>query len=176
MATVNIGGALYEAFGDVVEANVYLAGDVMRAASWAALTDEAKARGLVSATRLMQTLPWVGDAPTTLAAPEAVKEVSFMLAHDLATNPELFADASGSSNVKSVKAGSASVEFFRPVEGGPLIPTALWRLLQTAGFVASDLDGRETVEGALVTGISGGCRPYYGRPSWDYPIAAEDHL
>lgn len=174
MATVDIGDEVYSTFGDVFEADTFLGGDVMRAASWAALTEEARSRGLVSATRMLLALPWCDDPPGYDDAPEVVKEVSFMLAHDLVLKPKLFADATGNTNVKSVKAGSASVEFFSPVVGGPPIPKALWDQLNAAGLVC--LGGSGTLnDGPFVSGISDGCRPLGGRYPWDWPVAALDY-
>lgn len=173
MAKVDIDDESYDSFIDVERADVYLAGDIMRSTGWALANETARARALVSATRLLLTLPWV-EEPSIAAAPAVVQQVAAMLAADLLASPDLFADASGSSNVKSVRAGSASVEFFRPVEGGPFIPAGLWRLLLTAGLVSGTSDGDSTA-GPLVTGLWGGRRPLFGRPTWDYPVAAEDH-
>lgn len=173
MATVDIGDEVYSTFGDVFEADTYLGGDVMRAASWAALTGDAKPRGLVSATRMLLTLPWCDAPPGYDDAPEVVKEVSFMLAHDLVLKPKLFADATGDSNIKAVKAGSASVEFFSPVAGGPPIPKALWNQLLASGLVC--LGGTSSLDGPFVSGISDGCRPLGGRYPWDWPVAAGDY-
>jgi hypothetical protein len=180
-----IGSAEFQAYQDVAGATAFLAGDVARAAPWGLLNDDARGRGLVSATRLMRGLPWAGAAPDPAADPEdlppEVAEVCAMLACDLATRPRLFADASGDSNVKVAKAGSASVEFFAPVAGGPLIPAALWRLLLSAGLVAGTAAGAATrwpddsPAGGVYAG-GRGCRPEQGRRA-DYSregYAAED--
>jgi hypothetical protein len=164
MAKVDIGTESYDAFIDVDRASVYLAGDILRATNWALANDDAKARALVSATRLLLGLPW-REQPAFVATPDVVQQVTAMLAADLLAEPELFSDASGSSNVKSVRAGSASVEFFRPVEGGPLIPAALWRMLVAAGLVATATGDGDVTAGALVTGLNSPHRPYCGRYS-----------
>lgn len=176
MPQIELGGVLHNAFADVAFADGYLAGDVMRAAPWALRNAEAKGRGLISATRMMLQLPWCDDAvPAFDGAPDAVKEVTAMLASDLLAKPKLFADASGSSNVKTAKAGSAQVEFFRPVEGGPMIPNALWTQLLNAGLVCGPDLGDGLNDGAFVTGICEGTRPLGGRYACDYPIAAQDY-
>lgn len=176
---VTIGAVTFDAFADKAYADAFLAGDVLRAASWALLNDDAKGRGLVSGTRMMVALPWLDPIPDPADdgtnIPDVVKQVASMLAADLTAKPRLFADASGGSNVKSVKAGSASVEFFSPVEGGPAIPLSLWRMLVDAGLVGSGLADPDTLDGAIVHGISCGRRPLNGRPAWDYPIAAQDY-
>ena len=175
MPKVDIGAEVYDSFISLDRANVYLAGDILRAVPWGLANDDARGRGLVSATRLLQSLPWVDPAPTVAAAPDVVQQVTAMLAADLVAKPKLFADASANSNVKSAKAGSASVEFFRPVEGGPLIPSALWRMLLTAGLVASTSGSDDATAGALVTGLGGRRRPLCGRIAGDYEISAADH-
>ena len=173
---VTIGSHEFDALTTVERAGAFLTGDVARAAGWALRQPEAQGRGIVSATRMMLALPWLeGKAPDPKAdeQPAVIEEVAAMLAADLLAKPRLFADASGNSNVKTAKAGSASVEFFSPVKDGPPIPTALWRLLLAAGLVgspSSDDDGTET--GAYVSGASDGCRPWegryadYGRDGW----------
>lgn len=176
MALIDVGaGNQQPSYADVAFANAYLAGDVMRAAPWALKNAEAKARGLVSATRMLVALPWCDAAPAHDVAPVVVKEVTAMLASDLLEKPRLFADASGSSNVKTAKAGSAQVEFFHPVEGGPPIPAALWNLLRTADLVCMPGDGESLNAGAEFSGICEGTRPLGGRYRWDYPIAAADY-
>jgi hypothetical protein len=166
----------YDSFISVEDATTFLVGDVARAAGWALRNADAKARGLVSATRMLIGLPWCDGVPDLDAAPAVVQEVTAMLAADLLAKPRLFADATGNSNVKSVKAGSASVEFFSPVAGGAPIPRALWDMLLAADLVCltDDLDEALT-DGPFVSGISDGCRPLYGRYPWDWPVAEADY-
>ena len=59
MAKVTIGTDDYDAFADLEFANAWLAGDILRATVWATKNDDAKGRGLVSATRMMLALPWL---------------------------------------------------------------------------------------------------------------------
>lgn len=173
MPTVDIGTETYDVFADQDFADKFLAGDVMRATVWALRNDDTKARGLVSATRMLVGLPWCDAVPGFDDAPEVVKEVTAMLASDLLAKPKLFADATGNSNVKSAKAGSASVEFFSPVDGGPPLPTSLWNMLLNAGLMCPGSSSAVN-EGAYVSGISDGCRPLGGRFPWDWPIAEQD--
>lgn len=176
MATVTIGTTDYDAFEDIAGADEYLAGDIARATAWALLNDEAKGRALVSATRMMLSLTWCDTAPDpAVDQASPIPEVAAMLAADLAAKPKLFADASGNSNIKSAKAGSASIEFFSPVDGGPPLPKALWDLLANAGLVCVGTDTDATLDGAIPTGTSDGCRPLYGRYPWDWPIASADY-
>ena len=151
---VTIGTTEYQAFQSVEGADEYLGGDISRATSWALANNDAKGRALVSATRMMIALPWCAETPDPAEDQQSpIPEVAAMLAADLNANPALFADASGASNIKSAKAGSAQIEFFSPVDGGPPIPKALWTLLLTANLVC--LDG--------------------GRFPWDWPIASVDY-
>lgn len=173
---VTIGTHEFDALTTVEKAGVFLAGDVARAAGWALRQPDAQGRGIVSATRMMLALPWLeGKAPDPKAdeQPAVIEEVAAMLAADLLAKPRLFADASGNSNVKTAKAGSAQVEFFAPVEGGPMIPMALWRQLLNAGLVCNGAGSDDGLtSGAYVSGASDGCRPWegryadYGRDGW----------
>jgi hypothetical protein len=163
---VEIGEFEFDALTTVDNASRFLAGDVARATIWALKQADPRARGIVSATRMLLTLPWCGTPPDPTAPeqPDVVQEVTAMLACDLLAKPKLFADASGNSNIKSAKAGSAQVEFFAAVEGGPPIPSALWKMLLAAGLLCppgADDDGANA--GAYVSGASDGCRPYEGR-------------
>lgn len=179
MATISLGGNDYPSFISIADAAIYLAGDVSRAPAWALLAEAAQQRALISATRMLLALPWCDVTPDPADdanTPQVVKDVTAMLASDLGSKPKLFADASGSSNVKSVKAGSASVEFFSPVVGGPPLPKALWMLLLNAGLVCLPSSGSIVNDGAIVSGIMGSeCRPIGGRPRWDWPLACEDY-
>lgn len=177
MATIALGGNDYDSFITVEDATIYLVGDVSRAAGWVLLSGDAQKRALISATRMLLTLPWCDEVPDPSVDPAepVIAEVSAMLGADLAAKPKLFADATGNTNVKSVKAGSASVEFFSPVAGGAPIPMALWNRLLTAGLVCLGSDAATVNDGAYVSGISDGCRPLGGRYPWDWPLAAADY-
>jgi hypothetical protein len=174
MASIDVGDFTFDAFVDVDFADEFLTGDVARSVAWAAKNDDAKGRGIVSATRMLLALPWCDTAPTFDDPPAVVKEVTAMLAADLLAKPKLFADASGNTNVKSVKAGSASVDFFSPVVGGPPLPRALWDMLLNADLVCL-ASGGSVNDGPFVSGAASGCRPLYGRQPWDWPVAAADY-
>lgn len=138
MPTVTIGGVDYPAFTDVATANTYLAADFARAAKWAARTDDQKGQGIVSATRVLMSLFAQSSCvatPTTDVPTQPVMDVTAMLAADGLAKPALFADASGNSNIKSAKAGSAAVEYFRTDGGLPPLPIAMWSILRTAQLV-----------------------------------------
>lgn len=174
---IDIGAESYPSFADPDFATAFLAADVARAAGWATRTPEAQARGLISATRLVLRLPLIGAPDPAVAEaadiPVVLQEVTAMLAADLLAKPRLFSDASGSSNIKSVKAGSASVDFFSPVAGGPPLPPDVWAMLLNAGLVAST--GSE-LEGPMFSGLDACLRPLGGRyPRDDWPCVASDY-
>lgn len=179
MVAITLGGNNYDSFISEADATIYLAGDIIRAAPWALLAADAQRRALISATRLLMTMPWCDvDSPPdpsgdAASIDDTVEEVCAMLAADLAAKPKLFADASGNSNVKSAKAGSAQVEFFSPVEGGPPIPRSLWDRLNAAGLVC--LGSTSAIDGPTVSGICDDARPLWGRYPWDWPVAAADY-
>jgi hypothetical protein len=176
MATVTIDGSDYQAFQTVPGADVYLAADYSRAAGWAALSADQKGQALVSATRLMLLLPWVGDTPDPAVDQDSpIPEVASMLAADIAAKPALMADASGASNIRSVQAGSARVEFFSPSDSGLPIAQALWDLLLAADLIAGPAEGDIAFGAPYPHGTSEGVRPLYGRYPWDWPIAAQDY-
>lgn len=130
MPDIDVGDFTYSTYADVEFADEYLSADVERATTWMARSELDKGRGLVSATRLLQRMGWAsGEAPSTDAAPSPVPEATSMLAADILTTPALSSGSGTGSNTKRVKAGSAEVEFFRPVEGTPL-PQAVWDLLR----------------------------------------------
>jgi hypothetical protein len=179
MPSIDLGGNAYDSFITVADATIFLAGDVSRATAWALLNADAQKRALISATRMMLYLPWCDETPDPTVDPVdpiLIAEVTAMLGADLAAKPKLFADASGNTNVKSVKAGSAQVEFFSPVVGGPPIPMSLWNRLHSAGLMClGDSAGTAGTDGPYVSGASDGCRPLYGRPPWDWHVAIEDY-
>jgi hypothetical protein len=96
-----------------------------------------------------------------------------MLAADLLAKPRLFSDASGNSNVKIAKGGSAQVEFFQPVKGGPALPRALWDMLALAGLVGLAVESE--LAAPFISGTNAGQRPLGGRcPIDDWPWVEQD--
>lgn len=178
MPMITINGKDYASYASVAYADEYLAADIARAAAWDAIEDDdQKGRALISATRMLLTMPWCEAAPDpTVDQDEPIPSVTAMLAADLTANPDLFADASGNSNIKRAKAGSAEVEFFSPVDGGPPLPLALWNRLLATGLMCPNGSGGDLIlDGALPSGTSGCDRPLGGRFPWDWPIAEQDY-
>ncbi len=164
MPSVTIGGKDYPAFISVDDADSYLAADSQRAAKWALLQPDAKGRAIVSATRYLlgRITTWCPPVPdpTSDTIPEPLADVTAMLAADGAAKPALFADASGNSNVKVAKAGSAQVEFFTPGQiAKPPLPIAMWSTLLAAKLVGCSSVGGVT-DGGFVSGSDYRRDPY----------------
>lgn len=130
MASITISANTYSSFASVAEADQYLAADMSRYSAWAALSADNKGRALITASRYLAGLDWVGGVPGYDTPPAAVVEATALFAADIAAKPSLGNDASTGSNVKKVKGGEAEVEFFRPTLGAAL-PPYLLRLLGT---------------------------------------------
>lgn len=173
---VTIGGHDYDSYADVDFATVFLGADIARATGWALLNPDTQGRGLVSASRLLLGLPWCVDPvplPTDADQNPVIQQAASMLAADLIAKPRMFADASTNSNVKAVRAGSASVDFFRPVEGRPPLPMAIWKMLLNAWLVGC-VDGGDG-GGPVVSGITTCDRPLGGRGFDDWPWTQLDY-
>lgn len=178
MPLIDLGGNDYPSYADTAEADIALAADILRAGTWATRSDDTKKRALVSATRMMLYMPWCDPAPDPSAAgplDATLIYVTSALAEDLAAKPRLVRGGSANSNVKNVKAGSAQVEFFGPVAGAPPIARELWDQLVAAELLCLGTGDVDPWAGAIVTGICGEVRPYEGRYSTEYWIAAMDY-
>lgn len=169
MPVLVISGNNYEVYADAAYADAYLAADVARSSVWAALTNDDKSKALVSSTRLLLRQNWLsGEAPATDAAPDAVKDATCLLAADIAVKPTLADTGSTSSNVKSVGAGSARVEFFAPVPGAPL-PAAVWTLLRE--LLGAPSDGDASLDS---TAYGSSCQPSRFDPT-DYTLVGNTY-
>lgn len=170
MTTVTISGNAYDVYVSDSDATTYLAADFGRASAWAALTDDQRKIAVVSATRLIDRQRWVGaktDSDQALAfprtgltdadgnavasdtVPTAVENACAILAADIAADSDLANDPSTASNIKSVKAGSSNVEFFRP-QSGTKLPSYIMDLLGAFLTAASSISS--------VTDTSADCR------------------
>lgn len=166
MTTVTIGSNDYDVYVSDVEASTYLAADYGRATAWAALTSDQKKMAVVSATRVLDRQRWVGaktDSDQALAfprtgltdadgnavasdtVPTAVENACAILAADIAADSDLANDPSTASNIKSVKAGSANVEFFRP-QSGTKLPTYIMDLI--GAFLTAASSGSSVIDTA----------------------------
>lgn len=178
MPLIDLGAGEYPSFADVDFADDYLAADIQRAAPWALLDpDSTKPRALVSATRVLQRFlaaPAPDPNDPLVDIPDALKQVTAMLASDLAAKPKLASGASPNSNLKVVRGGTASVEFFRPVDDKAPLPDDLWAMLLAVGLVGALNDPNDSGF-PIVTGLNDGCRPLGGRCRDDWRYTQRDY-
>lgn len=111
---VTIGGADYASYADLPTANGYL-GASITATAWASASDDLKAQCLVTATRLLDRQSWA-DGYTTFdqrkvvdAIVNACCELAALFA---AGTTDALDGATATGPVKSMKAGSVSLEYF----------------------------------------------------------------
>lgn len=125
---VSLNGNDYDVYGDQDSADLYLAGS-MTADGWTAATDDTKAKALISATRWLNGLRWLGapaDSSQTLAWPRTgisgvdsttiptnVAYATFEIAAALVDDPTLFTSLNDPM-VSQMSAGPVSVSYFRP--------------------------------------------------------------
>ena len=140
MASVDIGDYNYDVFADVDFADEYLAGDILRGPIWLVLPADQKPVALVSATRLLLRQSWRDGPPSFDDPPLVVQQATAILAADMAAKPASVDSAGGGSNVKSVGAGSAKVEFFAPVSSTGDLPSSVLALLGDLLGSADDAD------------------------------------
>ena len=119
MGAVTISSTSYSVYGDEAGANAYLAAR-LGADSWASATATARAQALVSATRSIQN--WLASrgvaldpaTSTETEVAEANYDFAFLLTQD---STQLDATTT-TTNERKLKAGSAEIEYFRPIRGG----------------------------------------------------------
>ena len=142
--TVTIGANTYNVYGltadPLQDTTDYLAGRFGAVAFAGLATDDLRRQVLISATRWLDRLQWAG-APTDLSTPQPlafprtglpqcdgiaytdsevpdpIVEAMFELAEIIAADATQQDSNGQGSNIKSVEAGSASVEFFTPTIG-----------------------------------------------------------
>lgn len=61
ISSISLGGATFRVFGSVSGADAYLAASVIHADAWDALATAAKQRAVISATRILNRVPWAGS-------------------------------------------------------------------------------------------------------------------
>lgn len=174
IVTIDIDGNTYQSYATVADADERLLVDASRGVAWGKLTPRARGVALVGATRRLDLMDWAGakaggddsqelawprtgvtypdgTAVASVGVPSAVRDATILLAGTMVTVPAAGDAGSSSSNIKSVGAGSARVEFFRPTQGVALRDETAYALL--APFLAATAGG--VVSGACVTGNEG---------------------
>jgi hypothetical protein len=137
MAMLEIDGVEAFSYAAIEYADDYLVFDPSYA-EWAALSDDDKARFLVSATRFLDTLNWAEPWSTQTAreAENKIVQACVILASMISRGEADFVTTGSTySGTKRLKAGSAEIEFFGPgssstTNGNGTIPSQLWALLK----------------------------------------------
>lgn len=115
MAVVTVAGEDYYAYVDVDMADTYIL-PTFNNITWAALTDDNKGRGLIQATRFLDSLSWA-DAYDTQAEREVAQDiinVCIELAALIGSGETTFLGVSApAAEQKRLKAGSVELENFR---------------------------------------------------------------
>lgn len=173
MGTVTIGADTFDIYGTEAGAATYFRAR-LGASAWNSAGSSDKKRGLVSATRWIDSARWQG-APTASGqalafprtglldcdgvavddstVPAEVDQACYELALKLLEDPTLVDNVNSGSDEKRLKAGSAEIEFFRnassslPGGGASLFPAAAARLLRC--FIA----GASGIRGSFNSGV-----------------------
>lgn len=150
MATVTIGSTTYDVYQDVASADEYFNAS-SRFDDWDSLTDDEKARALVSSTRLIDRQSWKGEKVSdaqalqfprtgvTNCAGEDVEpadtlakaeEASLLLALDISDGLPVETSGSTENQVQTLKAGSVMITNFRaPIGSGERFPQPTMELI-----------------------------------------------
>lgn len=167
MATITLDGTDFETYADVAEADEYLAGD-FGATIWRAETsDDLKGRALVTATRILDRMVWAGekeDVDQLLAwprtgtgatgveddvIPQDIISASIVLAKLVHSGSSVDSSSSTESNIRSQRAGSVAIEYFRISEDPTRLPTEVHELIRRF------LGGSGAVAGVIAHGTCG---------------------
>lgn len=152
MPEVTLGSGLeYEVYADLDTANVYLAAQ-FDATAWRAADATTQGRGLVTGTRQIDAQAWQGEKtdpdqalafPRTGltyadgspvpsdAVPQEVIDANCLLAADILDGTAAANAAAALSGTRRLKAGSAEIEYFRPIIGeeGGVFPLDVLKLI-----------------------------------------------
>jgi len=153
MGTVSINSNNFTIYGTSAAADIHWDGSIGDTATlWAASDDDTRAKGLVSATRLLDRQRYV-DAAATFSLRDAItafQTACYELAGMIIENPSLVTDATSGQNIKRVDAGGGvGVEFFSPTLGiTGRFPTNIQELI---GEYLAGAEGGE-ISGSYVSG------------------------
>jgi hypothetical protein len=119
MGSVTIGATDYDIYGTEAGADAYMAAKI-GATAWAAAVTLTKQQALVTATRMIER--YLASKGQTVdpsgAVDEEIENANYELANALVIDSALQDNATQSNNTRRLKAGSAEVEYFRPVDAG----------------------------------------------------------
>lgn len=131
MATVTIGADTFNIYGTLAGATSYMAGSFgPQYTKWRALVPDDQKRTLVTTAIYFDVLGMAsaGSPITHDTGLTDVINASYEMAALVAQNPAIISALSSGSNIKSVGAGPATVEFFAPVVG-PSVPVIVMRMI-----------------------------------------------
>ncbi len=138
---VTIGSDTFTVYGTLAEADTYLNGKFGIGTTWTALPEDDRERALVQASDVLDLLTWQGarlvatqersfprtglptcdgvvqsdsDDPTRIE--EATYELAYLVSQSQFSTTVSATQAKNAANIKRVKAGSAEVEFQRPLD------------------------------------------------------------
>lgn len=163
--TVTIGSTTYLTYATVAQADKYLEADFGASVWRAPASADNKARALVTATRVLDRMDWLGDRAeddqqlawprinTGVSSviddevPQAVIDASIELANAILIGADVANNPTTSSGIKSQKAGSVAIEYFRDFDVVPgRLPLPAMELI---GYL---LGGDGSVGGAFAFG------------------------
>lgn len=166
LTDLTIGGSTYKSYATVAEADTYLAADDVLADAWAGLADARKIRRLVSATRKLDTLPWLGikavqgqstqwprselkdaqgDDLDETAVPGPVVDATILMAGNLSIDLSV-SEVEDTTPLRSDRVGQKSAAYFYegPRELDALLPRGIQGLLLLWLDYGTDYSGAVT--------------------------------
>lgn len=166
LTDLTIGTEMYKAYASVQEADNYLAADDVLADNWAALSVARKIRRLVSATRKLDTLDWLGQktdssqttqwprtglqaadgtALDATTVPGPVETATMLMAGNLAIDLTV-SEVEDTTPLRADRVGQKSADYYyeAPRELDALLPRGIQSLLLPWLDIGTDLSGSVT--------------------------------
>lgn len=150
ITTITLNSINYISYASVAEADALLAIDPTRATAWDLLSDDEKGANLVAATNRLDLVNYRGEKEVSTQdnqwarigtdcdgnafpsgdVPTGMANGTSLLAGSITLDPTNANAGTSGTNTKKVKAGSASVEFFRSSTGVPIQDATVWGLIK----------------------------------------------
>lgn len=168
MPQVIIEGNTYTIYANLATASAYLLPTSYNE-TWSALTPDEQAGRLVESARILDRQKWKPeyDAFSERVLVEGIVNASITIAAMLASGENEFTTNATTSNLThSLKAGSASITYFRDFSAagaGTRFPLAIMELL--GAYLSSNGTGSRAVGGSFVSGV---CQKSEANARWGY--------
>ena len=186
LSTITINAVNYTTYASRTQVNNYLNVEPVRMADWNALADSDLARGvyIIAATRRLNLLSWQGSktggasqvnawprtgltyadgtAVSTSEVPQEIEDATALLSGSINLDKETADNGTSGSNVKTAKAGSVNVEFFRKTDGLLLQDETAFKLL----FQWLEASTASTAIGPLYTGNAEAASTFSDIDNW----------